>query len=74
MTLTVDKKTYYVVQADVFDGLGNVTRTRFMEIKTNVGLPNSFFQFYHSSRDGNPQISINESGLKSLIPFCPFKR
>jgi len=45
LVLTVDKKTYYVVQADVFDELGNVTRTRFIDIKTNVGLPNSFFQF-----------------------------
>jgi outer membrane lipoprotein carrier protein len=45
LTLTVDKKTYYVVQADVFDGLGNVTRTRFIDIKTNVGFPNSFFHF-----------------------------
>jgi outer membrane lipoprotein carrier protein len=45
LTLTVDKKTYYVVQADVFDGLGNVTRTRFLETKTNIGLPNSFFNF-----------------------------
>jgi outer membrane lipoprotein-sorting protein len=45
LTLTVDKKTYSVVQADVFDGLGNVTRTRFMDMKTNVGLPNSFFNF-----------------------------
>lgn len=45
LILTVDKKTYYVVQADVFDGLGNVTRTRFIEIKTNVGLPSSFFHF-----------------------------
>jgi len=45
LTLTVDKKTYYVVQADVFDGLGNVTRTRFTEIKTNVALTSSFFQF-----------------------------
>jgi outer membrane lipoprotein carrier protein len=45
LTLTVDKKTYYVVQADVFDGLGNVTRTRFMDIKTNVNLPNLLFQF-----------------------------
>jgi len=45
LTLTVAKKTYYVVQADVFDGLGNVTRTRFLEIKTNAGLPNSFFNF-----------------------------
>ncbi|OGP90348.1 MAG: outer membrane lipoprotein carrier protein LolA [Deltaproteobacteria bacterium RBG_16_48_10] len=45
LTLTVDKKTYYVVQADVFDGLGNVTRTRFVDIKTNVGFPSSFFHF-----------------------------
>jgi outer membrane lipoprotein carrier protein len=45
LTLTVDKRTYYVVQADVFDGLGNVTRTRFMDIKTNVNLPNSLFHF-----------------------------
>jgi outer membrane lipoprotein carrier protein len=45
LTLTVDKKTYTVVQADVFDGLGNVTRTRFLETKTNIGLPNSFFNF-----------------------------
>jgi outer membrane lipoprotein-sorting protein len=45
LTLTVDKKTYYVIQADVFDGLGNVTRTRFIDIKTNVGLTDSFFQF-----------------------------
>ena len=45
LTLTVDKKTYTVVQADVFDGLGNVTRTRFIDIKMNVGLSNSFFHF-----------------------------
>ena len=45
LVLTVDKKTYYVVQADVFDELGNVTRTRFIDIKTNVDLPNSLFQF-----------------------------
>jgi outer membrane lipoprotein carrier protein len=45
LTLTVDRKTYIVVQADVFDGLGNVTRTRFLETKINIGLPNSFFNF-----------------------------
>ncbi len=45
LTLTVDKKSYYVVQVDVFDGLGNVTRTRFIDMKTNVGLPDSLFQF-----------------------------
>jgi outer membrane lipoprotein-sorting protein len=43
--LTVDKKTYFVLQADVFDGLGNVTRTRFLDIKTNTNLPDSLFQF-----------------------------
>jgi outer membrane lipoprotein carrier protein len=45
LVLTVDKKTYYVVQTDVFDELGNVTRTRFTDIKTNVNLSNSLFQF-----------------------------
>jgi outer membrane lipoprotein carrier protein len=45
LTLTVDKKTYHVLQSDVFDGLGNVTRTRFVDIKTNIGRSNSFFHF-----------------------------
>lgn len=45
LALTVDKKTYIILQTDVIDGLGNVTRTRFIDIKTNVGLSNSFFQF-----------------------------
>ncbi len=45
LILTVDKKTYHVVQADVLDGLGNVTRTRFIDIRMNVGLPTSFFSF-----------------------------
>jgi outer membrane lipoprotein carrier protein len=45
LVLTVDKKTYTVLQADVFDGLGNLTRTRFINIKTNVGVSQSFFQF-----------------------------
>jgi len=45
LVLTVDKKTYFVLQTDVYDGLGNVTRTRFIDIKTNTGLSNSFFQF-----------------------------
>jgi outer membrane lipoprotein-sorting protein len=34
-----------VIQVDVFDGLGNVTRTRFTDIKTNINLSGSFFQF-----------------------------
>ncbi|MBM4277755.1 MAG: outer membrane lipoprotein chaperone LolA [Deltaproteobacteria bacterium] len=45
LALTVDKKTYFVIQVDVFDGLGNVTRTRFTDIKTNTNLSSSFFQF-----------------------------
>jgi outer membrane lipoprotein carrier protein len=45
LILTVDKKTYIILQVDVFDGLGNLTRTLFINIKTNVGLSNSFFQF-----------------------------
>jgi outer membrane lipoprotein carrier protein len=45
LILTVDKKTYTVLQTDVFDGLGNVTRTRFIDIKTNGGLSNSLFHF-----------------------------
>jgi outer membrane lipoprotein carrier protein len=45
LVLTVDKKSYLVLQADVFDGLGNLTRTRFTNIKTNVGVSQSFFQF-----------------------------
>jgi outer membrane lipoprotein carrier protein len=45
LTLTVDKKTFFVVQVDVIDELGNVTRTRFIDIKTNVTLPASMFQF-----------------------------
>jgi outer membrane lipoprotein carrier protein len=45
LVLTVDKKTFLVNQADVIDGLGNVTRTRFMGFKTNQGLQNSFFNF-----------------------------
>ena len=45
LILTVDKKNYQVIQADVFDGIGNLTRTRFINIKTNVDLPASVFQF-----------------------------
>jgi len=45
LVLTADKKTYQVVQADVFDAMGNLTRTRFINIKTNVDLPASLFQF-----------------------------
>ena len=59
LTLTVDKKTYIILQTDVFDGLGNVTRTRFIDIKTNVGLSNSFFHF--SIPPGTEVIRMQES-------------
>src|SRR4030043_1242627 len=45
LILTVDKKTYIILQVDVFDGLGNLTRTLFINIKTNVGISGSLFQF-----------------------------
>jgi len=45
LSLTVDKKTYHVLQADVIDAMGNVTRTRFLDIKTNLNLPDSLFHF-----------------------------
>jgi outer membrane lipoprotein carrier protein len=45
LVLTADKKTYTILQTDVFDGLGNLTRTRFINIKTNVGVSASLFQF-----------------------------
>lgn len=45
LVLNVDKKTYVILQADVVDELGNVTRTRFIDTRTNVGLANSLFQF-----------------------------
>ena len=45
LILTVDKKDYLVLQVDVLDALGNLTRTRFVDIKTNVGLSSSLFQF-----------------------------
>lgn len=45
LSLSVDRKTYFVIQVDVFDGLGNVTRTRFTDIRMNTNLSASFFQF-----------------------------
>jgi outer membrane lipoprotein carrier protein len=59
LILTVDKKTYIVLQSDVLDGLGNVTRTRFIDIKINIGLSNSFFQF--TVPPGTEVIKMQES-------------
>lgn len=63
LTLSVDKKTYYVVQTDVFDGLGNVTRTRFTDIKININLPTFLFQFNIPS--GAEVIKMQESSVPS---------
>jgi len=60
LSLTVDKKTYFVIQIDIFDGLGNVTRTRFNDIKTNMNLSGSFFQF--KVPPGTEVIKMQDSG------------
>ena len=61
LILTVDRKTFTVLQADVFDGVGNLTRTRFMNIKTNVGLSESLFQFI--APRGTEVIKMQESSV-----------
>ncbi|MGO8987704.1 MAG: outer membrane lipoprotein chaperone LolA [bacterium] len=61
LILTVDRKTFIVLQADVLDGLGNVTRTRFINIKTNVGLSDSLFQFIVPS--GTEVIKMQEPSV-----------
>ena len=71
LILTVDKKTYIVLQADVFDGLGNVTRTRFIDIKTNAGLSNSFFQF--TIPPGTEVIKMQGSTTPSAKKGAPLK-
>jgi len=71
LILTVDKKSYTVLQADVFDGLGNVTRTRFIEIKTNVGLSNSFFHF--TIPPGTEVIKMQEAATPSGRKGVPSK-
>lgn len=65
-SLTVNKKSYFVTQVDVFDALGNVTRTRFMDIKTNVNLPGSLFQF--QVPPGTEVIRMKESSNPSKEP------
>jgi outer membrane lipoprotein carrier protein len=71
LMLTVDKKTYTVLQADVFDGLGNVTRIRFIDIKTNVGLSDSFFHF--SIPPGTEVIKMQEPTTPSGKKGAPSK-
>lgn len=59
LSLVVDKKAYLVLQVDVFDALGNVTRTRFNNIKTNTNLSASFFQF--KAPPGTETIKMQDS-------------
>jgi outer membrane lipoprotein carrier protein len=63
LILTVDKGTFTVLQADVLDGLGNVTRTRFINIKTNVGLSDSLFRFIIPR--GTEEIPMQGSSIPS---------
>lgn len=45
LILTVDQKTFYIIQIDIFDEVGNITRTRFSGIKINTNLPAYLFSF-----------------------------
>lgn len=45
LILTVDEKTFYIIQTDILDEAGNVTRTRFSDIKINTNLPSYLFRF-----------------------------
>ncbi|MGQ9646927.1 MAG: LolA family protein [Thermodesulfobacteriota bacterium] len=63
LSLTVDKRTYYILQADVVDAMGNATRTRFLDIKTNLNLPDSLFLFTIPA--GVEVLKIQEPSLPS---------
>jgi outer membrane lipoprotein carrier protein len=43
--LTIDKDTFLIVQCSFSDIYGNMTRIRFMDIKTNTTLPDHLFTF-----------------------------
>ncbi len=45
LVLTVEKKNFYIIQTDVIDEVGNITRTRFSDIKINTNLPSYLFHF-----------------------------
>ena len=45
LRLAVEKATYDIVVAEVFDALGNETRIRFKSLSRNVGLPDEIFRF-----------------------------
>jgi outer membrane lipoprotein carrier protein len=45
LRLTVETENYDIIGAEIVDPLGNVTRLRFSELKRNVGLDDSLFEF-----------------------------
>jgi len=45
LRLTVDKQTYDIVGAEIFDPVGNVTRLRFSDLRRNTGLEDARFAF-----------------------------
>ncbi len=45
LVLTVEKRNFYIIQTDVIDEVGNITRTRFSDIKINTNLPFYLFHF-----------------------------
>ena len=72
LSLTVDKRTFYIIQTDIFDGLGNITRTRFIDIKTNQNLPTSFFQF--KVPPGAEVLRVQEPSIRSPSGREPQKK
>jgi outer membrane lipoprotein carrier protein len=45
LNLTVDGKTFQILQCRFNDDMGNTTRLRFSDIVTNTGIPDKFFTF-----------------------------
>ena len=43
--LTIDKKTFQIIQCRFDDEYGNTTRLNFINIQTNTGVLDSFFVF-----------------------------
>ena len=43
--LTVDGRTFQIIQCRFADDYGNTTRLRFSDIRTNTGVPDKFFTF-----------------------------
>lgn len=54
--LTVDGKTFQIIQCRFNDDFGNTTRLRFSEIRTNTGVSDKFFSF-------NPPVGVETVNL-----------